>query len=105
MSNDKKKIDEKTRQTIREEIEGWVGRRHWAWLVLILVLSGGYVELPNLPIVVDDWVTGFVAATTAFELWRRIKANWDAAWSWTKSLPGRAWRRLFGTRQVDTDRE
>lgn len=105
MAKVEQKGDSETRIRFRAEFEDWISRRHWVWLVLILLVTGGYVEVPNLPIVVDDWVSGFVAATTAFELWRRVKANWAAAWSWATSLPGRAWRRVFGTRQADAGRD
>lgn len=75
------KIKAEVDKTVREKFEGWIARRHWFWLVLILVVTGGYVEVPNLPIVLDDVMSGFIAATTAFELWRRAKEKWIATFN------------------------
>jgi len=99
MKEEKKELTEKVKKGIVERYETWAGDRHWAWLVLILILSGGYVELPNLPIMIDDEVVGFVATVTWLEAGRRTMRYVDrfTAWAALKFAAFKAWlRKLFG---------
>jgi len=99
MSKEKETLETKVKKGIIDRCEAWVGERHWFWLVLILVLTGGYVELPNLPVMIDDEVVGFVATVTWLEVGRRVMVyvNRVTAWVALKFADFKAWlRKLFG---------
>ncbi len=99
MSKEKETLQTKVKKGIIDRCETWVGERHWFWLVLILVLTGGYVELPNLPIMIDDEVVGFVATITWLEVGRRFMSYVEgiAAWVRLKFATFVAWlRKRFG---------
>lgn len=99
MSKEKEALEKKVKKGILERYEAWAGERHWAWLVLILVLSGGYVELPNLPIMIDDEAIGFVATVTWLEVGRRSAQRVEGvtAWAKLKFAAFITWlRKLFG---------
>lgn len=87
------------KKTVRETVEAWVRNRHWFWLVLILVVSGGYVEMPNLPIVVDDWIVSTAGFVAAVELLDRIRLKRAEIKTWVLAIPSNVkalWRRVRG---------
>lgn len=91
------------RKTVRETVEEWISNRHWFWLVLIVVVSAGYVEIPNLPVFVDDWVFSVAGAAAAFELVGRVRRNRDAIKTWILAVPGRV--RALVTRRTAGEAE
>jgi hypothetical protein len=93
------------RKGVREWVEGWIRARHWVWLALIVAVAAGYVEVPNLPVFLDDWVVSFAGFVALMELANRVWARFPRLARWTKSIPAAFKGRLRGRRREVVDDE